>query len=401
MRSLRRKSGNFQKLSWNELTNKRFFIKLIYIVVMFWEDFRELVPATKNYIYLNHAALSPTPLPVLYETFRYLYEVSKSGTIADNEEQKDELFHIRKNISNLIKADPLEISLIPNTSFGINEVAHGIEYDDKSNVVTDSLEFPATVYPFLKIKKLEKRIVNAFPYDIEDKIIENIDENTKIVSISHVSFNTGVRIDVQKIVTKAKKVGALVLLDIIQSAGAIKINVKDLGIDFAVAGGYKWLMSPQGSGFMYIRKGLLEDPPFYGWKSAKNYLDFDPTKFELEKGPRRIEIGTIDIAANLGLSKSAEIISSHEDEIEKRVLQLSAYAIDLAEDKKFEVITPKEKRAGIVVIKVKKPKEITSRLAQRNIIVSPRGEGIRISTHFYNTEEEIEKTINSISQEVS
>jgi selenocysteine lyase/cysteine desulfurase len=401
MRSLRRKSGNFQKLSWNELTNKRFFIKLIYIVVMFWEDFRELVPATKNYIYLNHAALSPTPLPVLYETFRYLYEVSKSGTIADNEEQKDELFHIRKNISNLIKADPLEISLIPNTSFGINEVAHGIEYDDKSNVVTDSLEFPATVYPFLKIKKLEKRIVNASPYDIEDKIMENIDENTKIVSISHVSFNTGVRIDVQKIVTKAKKVGALVLLDIIQSAGAIKINVKDLGIDFAVAGGYKWLMSPQGSGFMYIRKGLLEDPPFYGWKSAKNYLDFDPTKFELEKGPRRIEIGTIDIAANLGLSKSAEIISSHEDEIEKRVLQLSAYAIDLAEDKKFEVITPKEKRAGIIVIKVKKPKEITSRLAQRNIIVSPRGEGIRISTHFYNTEEEIEKTINSISQEVS
>ncbi|MQL55702.1 aminotransferase class V-fold PLP-dependent enzyme [Acidianus ambivalens] len=368
---------------------------------MFWEDFRELVPATKNYIYLNHAALSPTPLPVLYETFRYLYEVSKSGTIADNEEQKDELFHIRKNISNLIKADPLEISLIPNTSFGINEVAHGLEYDDKSNVVTDSLEFPATVYPFLKIKKLEKRIVNASPYDIEDKIIENIDENTKIVSISHVSFNSGVRIDVQKIVTKAKKVGALVLLDIIQSAGAIKINVKDLGIDFAVAGGYKWLMSPQGSGFMYIRKGLLEDPPFYGWKSAKNYLDFDPTKFELEKGPRRIEIGTIDIAANLGLSKSAEIISSHEDEIEKRVLQLSAYAIDLAEDKKFEVITPKEKRAGIVVIKVKKPKEIASRLAQRNIIVSPRGEGIRISTHFYNTEEEIEKTINSISQEVS
>lgn len=368
---------------------------------MFWEDFRELVPATKNYVYLNHAAISPIPLPVLHETFRYLYEVSKSGSIANYEEEKDELLHIRKNISNLIKADPLEISLIPNTSFGINEVAHGLEYDEKSNVVTDSLEFPATVYPFYKIKKLEKRIVNASPHDIEDKIIENIDENTKVVSISHVSFNTGVKLDVKKIVGKAKKVGALVLLDIIQSAGAIKVDVKELGVDFAVAGGYKWLMSPQGSGFMYIRKGLLEDPPFYGWRTTKNYLEFDPTKFELEKGPRRIEIGTIDIAANLGLSKSAEIISTHEDEIEKRVLYLSAFAIDLAEDKKLEVITPKEKRAGIVVIKVKNAKEIVSRLAQRNIIVSARGRGIRISAHFYNTEEEIEKTINLISQEVS
>ncbi len=368
---------------------------------MFWEDFRELVPIVKNYIYLNHAALSPTPLPVLYETFRYLYEVSKTGTIADNEEEKDEFLHIRKNISNLIKADPLEISLIPNTSFGINEVAHGLEYDEKSNIVTDSLEFPATVYPFLKLRTVEKRVVKVSPYDIEDKILENIDENTKLVSISHVSFNTGVRIDVKKIVRKAKKVGALVLLDIIQSAGAIKINVKDFDVDFAVAGGYKWLMSPQGSGFMFIRKGLLEDPPFYGWKTAKNYLEFDSTNFELEKGPRRIEIGTIDIAANLGLSKSAEIISNHEDEIEKRVLELSAYAIDLAEDKKFEVITPKEKRAGIVVIKVKNPKEISARLTQRNIIVSPRGEGIRISTHFYNTEEEIEKAINLISQEAS
>ncbi|BDC18337.1 aminotransferase class V-fold PLP-dependent enzyme [Acidianus sp. HS-5] len=368
---------------------------------MFWEDFRELVPITKNYIYLNHAALSPTPLPVLYESFRYLYEVSRTGTIADNEEEKDEFFQIRKNISNLIKADPLEISLIPNTSFGVNEVAHGLEYDEKSNVVTDSLEFPATVYPFLKLKNVEKRIVKSSPYDIEDKILENIDENTKLISISHVSFNTGVRIDIQKIVGKAKKVGALVLLDIIQSAGAVKINVKDFDVDFAVAGGYKWLMSPQGSGFMYIRKGLLEDPPFYGWKSAKNYLEFDPNKFELEKGPRRIEIGTIDIAADLGLSKSAEIISKYENEIEKRVLELSAYAIDLAEDKKFHIITPKEKRAGIVVIKVNNPKEISARLAHKNIIVSPRGEGIRISTHFYNTEEEIEKTINSISQEAS
>lgn len=369
-------------------------------------EFRDQVPVTKNLIYLNHAAISPTPLPVLFESFRYLYNVANFGTIANNEEEKDDFYKIREKIGKLINASSLEISLIPNTSYGINVIAHGIQLEEGDNVVTDSLEFPAVVYPFLKLKSkgIETRIVkiNADELDeFEEKIIKNIDERTRLISISHVSFNTGLKVDVKRIAEKAKKVGAYVLLDVIQSAGAISINVKELGADFVVAGGYKWLMAPQGSGFLYVKKGLLIDPPFYGWKTTRNYLDFDATSFELEEGPRRFEIGTIDISASLGLAKSAEIISSHMLEIEKRILFLSSYAIDIAEDKGFHVITPREKKAGIVIIKVKNPKKVAERLLQRRIVVSPRGEGVRISTHFYNTEEEVEQAITAIAQEVS
>lgn len=372
----------------------------------FCVDFRNEVPATRNLIYLNHAAISPTPLPVLFESFRYLYEVANLGTIADNEEEKDDFYKIREKIGRLINASPSEISLVPNTSYGINIVAYGLQFEEGDNVVTDSLEFPATVFPFLKLKNkgVETRIVKINTNELdnfEQKIIENIDENTRLVSLSHVSFNTGIRIDVKKIVEKAKNVGAYILLDIIHSAGAISVDVKELNVDFAVAGGYKWLMAPQGSGFLYVKEGLITDPPFYGWKSTKNYLSFDATNFELEKGPRRFEIGTVDISANLGLAKSAEIIFSHKSEIEKRVLYLSSHAIDVAEDKGFEVITPKEKRAGIVVVKVKNPKKVAERLLQRRIVVSPRGEGIRIAAHFYNTEEEIDQAVTAISQEVS
>ncbi|EWG07528.1 MAG: class V aminotransferase [Candidatus Aramenus sulfurataquae] len=363
------------------------------------DGFRDLVPITKKFKYLNHAAISPTPLPVLFETFNYLYRVAQLGAIAVNEEESDEFLHIRVRIANLINSSPEEVSLIPNTSFGVNLVAHGIPLEPGDKVVTDSLEFPATVFPFVKLAKkgIKVSVVKTRPESLEEDIIGEIDERTKIVSVSHVSFNTGVKLDVKRIVEKAKKVGAYVLLDVIQSAGALNVDVRELGADFAVAGGYKWLMAPQGSGFIYVRRGLLEDPPFYGWKSTREYLMFDPTIFELEKGPRRFEIGTIDVASNLGLAKSAEILSQHKGEIERRVLELSKIAIEMAEDKGMEVITPKEKRSGIVVVKVKEPRKVAERLLQKNIVVSPRGEGVRISAHFYNTEEEIRDAIYGIA----
>jgi len=363
------------------------------------DNFRDLVPITKNYIYLNHAAISPTPLPVLFETFNYLYNISQNGTYTVNEEEKDEFLHIREKIANLINSSPNEISFIPNTSYGVNIIANALDLKPGDKVITDSLEFPATVYPFLKLRKkgINVDIVKTNPENIEQDILTKIDNNTKLISVSHVSFNTGTKLDIKKIVSKAKSVSAYVLLDIIQSAGAINVDVKDLGIDFAVAGGYKWLMAPQGSGFIYVKNGLIDDPPFYGWKSSKNYLDFNATEFELEKGPRRFEIGTIDVAANIGLGKSAEIISPYKKDIEKKVLELSKLAIDLAEDKDLEIITPKEKISGIVVIKLHNPKKIAEELAQKKIIVSPRGEGIRISSHFYNTDDEIRTTINEIA----
>ncbi|BCU69263.1 aminotransferase class V-fold PLP-dependent enzyme [Stygiolobus caldivivus] len=373
----------------------------------FSEKFRDNVPLTHHLVYLNHAAISPTPLPVYLEVNKYLMNVMLKGTIAVNEEESDDFYHIREKIGKLINAEPNTISLIPNTSYGINIVAHGIDLKKGENVVTDNIEFPATVYPFIKISRIkgvELRIARASPETIEDDIISKIDGNTRIVSLSHVSFSTGVKVDVNKIVKEARRVGAYVLLDIIQSAGATEVDVKNLDIDFAVAGGYKWLMSPQGSGFFYVKKGLLEDPPFYGWKTSSIFLEFDPERFYLERGPRRFEIGTIDVASNLGLAKSCEIINQNKEEIFNKVSSLSSYVIKLAKENNLEVITPEKKKAGIVVIKMSEPKRITEYLSKKKMIVSPRGKGIRISTHFYNTYEEVDKLMEEIrkySQEFS
>ncbi|PVU73503.1 cysteine desulfurase [Sulfolobales archaeon SCGC AB-777_J03] len=360
----------------------------------FAESFRDLVPVTKKFVYLNHAAVSPTPLPVLEAAQAYLREVASEGTIAVNRYEADDFKGLREKLANLLNVSWEEISFVPNTSYGVNVIAHGLDLGPGDNVVTDSLEFPAVPQPFYKLKKrgVEVRLVRPNLDSFEDDVLSAVDGRTRLVAISHVSFNTGIRVDYERVAGEAHSMGAYIFLDVIQSAGAVKVDLKH--VDFAAAGGYKWLMAPQGSGFLYVKKGLIEDPPFYGWRSSKYWLEFNAEKFEVDRGPRRFEIGTIDVAANLALAKSAEILAKHMEEVSSRVLELSGYTIRRLSEEGFEVVTPTEKRAGIVIFKVKDPQRVVKELQAKGIIASARGQGIRVSTHFYNTEDEIEKLIS-------
>lgn len=366
------------------------------------KEFREQIPVTRDYIYLNHAAISPTPIFALMESFGYLYGVSCRGSLHVNAVENNDFYSMRRVISDFINSSPEEISFIPNTSYGINMIVHGLPLSKGDQILTDNLEFPATVYPLYKLAKrgVEIKMVKSSPQELEGSILEHITDNVRLIVISHVSFNTGVRLNVKRIADKAKKNGSLLLVDAIQSAGAVKIDVKEMGVDFLVAGGYKWMMSPQGSGFMFVRKGLIPDPPFYGWKTSSTFMEFNPESFSLETGPRRFEIGTMDVSANLAMTKVAERLTPIRDEVERRVLDLSAHAMDVAEDKGLEVVTPREKRAGIVIVKVKDPRKVAENLMSKRIIVSPRGSGIRISTHFYNEEEEVDRAIDEIKNQV-
>ncbi|MGC9105298.1 MAG: aminotransferase class V-fold PLP-dependent enzyme [Thermoprotei archaeon] len=364
--------------------------------MLFAREFRELVPAVKKYVYLNHAAVSPTPKPVLEAAERYLTEVAQEGVLAVNAYESEDFRPFREKIARLFNVSWEEISFVPNTSYGVNVVAHGLDIMPGENVVTDVLEFPAVPQPFYKLKKrgVEVRLVRPNLDTFEDDLLSAVDSKTRLVAISHVSFNTGLRVDVDRIAKEVHSVGAYLFLDVIQSAGAIRVDLSK--VDFAAAGGYKWLMSPQGSGFLYVRKGLLEDPPFYGWRTSKYFYEYNSLKFEVDKGPRRFELGTIDVASNVAMATSAELISRHLDEIESNVLELSRYAIRRLTEEGYEVITPVNKRAGIVVFRQKDPQAVVKELLKRNIVVAARGEGVRVSTHFYNTVDEIETLISAL-----
>ncbi|MUN29365.1 aminotransferase class V-fold PLP-dependent enzyme [Sulfuracidifex metallicus] len=364
-----------------------------------YKEFRNLVPATRKFKYLNHAAISPIPLPVLMEAFQFMYEVSESGSIGVNYAERDDLFYLRDNISKLISASPEEISLVPNTSFGINIVLHGIGLNQGDEVLTDSSEFPAIPAASSKLEKLgiKVKIVNVRPETFEYDIIDKINEKTKLIAISSTSFLTGVSPKLSLISKEAKRNGSYLLVDGIQTVGAGKISVEKDEIDFLVAGGYKWLMSPQGSGFLYVRKGLIEDPPWYGWRGDSNYEKFDIHPFSPDKGPRRFELGAYPLAPLVAMNKAIEIIRDNEDTIYDRVLLLSKVNIECLSDKGMEVVTPMEKRVGIVTVKSRNSKRSVAELYKEGIVVSPRGENVRISAHFYNDEEEVKEACEKLA----
>ncbi|BBG28106.1 aminotransferase class V-fold PLP-dependent enzyme [Sulfuracidifex tepidarius] len=365
-----------------------------------YREFRDLVPVTRKYKYLNHAAISPTPLPVIMESFSFMYDVSDEGTIAVNYAERDDLNYIREPVSRLVNSRVEEVSLVPNTSYGINMILHGIGLKEGDQILTDSSEFPAITSASFKLLKkgIKVKIAEVTPETFEDDIVSNLNDNVRLVAISSTSFLTGVTPDLSKVSKEAKSNNSLLLVDGIQTVGAGKIDVEENRIDFLVAGGYKWMMSPQGSGFMFVRKGLLEDPPWYGWRADSTYEEFSPYKFAPDKGPRRFEIGTYPMVSLIGMKKAAEIIYENSYMIYSRVKELSKVAIDCLKDKGMDVLTPEDKRTGIVTVKVRDPKKVVEELYKKyKIVVSPRGSGIRISTHFYNTEEEVNEACEYIS----
>jgi len=147
-----------------------------------------------------------------------------------------------------------------------------------------------------------------------------------------------------------------------------------------------------------VREGLLQDPPFYGWRTSRNFESYDATSFQLEEGPRRFEPGTIDVASNLALARAAKFFVENTDQVYGAVEDLSGYANRRAQEEGFEVVTPMRKRAGITVVKVPKNKEAWKHLMSNRIVTSARGAGIRISTHFYNTRGEVDQALKVLSQ---
>ncbi len=363
-----------------------------------YAEFRDLVPVTKKYKYLNHAAISPTPLPILMESFRFLYEVAEGGTIAVNQAEREDLNYMREAVGKLINASPQEISLVPNTSYGINMILHGLDLREGDEILTDSSEFPAITSASFKLKKkgVKVKIADVTPETFEEDLLAHLNEKVKLVAMSSTSFLTGVTPVISRMSRKIKSNGSLLLVDGIQTVGASQIDVAEEGIDFLVSGGYKWMMAPQGSGFMFVRRGLLPDPPWYGWRADASYEDFNPYRFTPDAGPRRFELGAYPLVSLIGMTKSAELIHENSSMIYSRVKELSRIGIECLSDKGMDVLTPVEKRAGIVTVKVKNPKRTVEELWKEKIVISPRGVGVRLSAHFYNDEEEVKQACEQI-----
>jgi len=362
-------------------------------------------PVTRNKVFLNHAAQSPLPKPVADVVRKFAEDFSNFGdtSIEWNNGGK-------KLFAKLIGAKPEEIALIENSSMGMNIAANVLHYPPGSKIVTTDLEYPSVVYPWLRRSLGVKvhYVKNVSGKILLDDVEEAVDDKTVAVAVSHVEYVNGFRNNLRAISEIAHKHGAYLIVDAIQSAGAIPIDVKRDDVDFLATACYKWLLSPPGAGYLYVKGELIEkfEPPFVGWASVKpevfETIDFwDIWSLRLSETASRFEVGSPSFISFVGAAEALKMILNFGIEnIEGRILKLTDYLIASIKNLGLKLFTPEEKqyRSGIVLFKIQKPQELVAKLRQKGIVVSARAHGIRVSPHFYNTEDEIDKLVEEIKK---
>jgi selenocysteine lyase/cysteine desulfurase len=367
------------------------------------EKIREQFPITKNKVFLNHAAQSPLPKPVADAVRKFADDFSNFGTTSIEWNDGGKPFFAK-----LIQAKPEEIAFIENTSMGLNIAANVLHYPPDAKIVTTDLEYPSVVYPFLR-KSLGVKV--HYVKNVNGKILledvkKAVDDKTVAVAISHVEYVNGFRHDLQALSQIAHKYGAYLIVDAIQSAGAMQIDVKKDDVDFLMTACYKWLLSPPGAGYLYVKKDLIEqfEPPFVGWASVKQEIfetiDFwDIWNLKLSETASRFEVGSPSVINLVGATEALKmLLSLGIQNIERRILKLTDHLIEAINKLGLKLQTPTEpqSRSGIVNFKIDNPQKVAEKLKNKGIIVSARAHGIRVSPHFYNTEAEIDKLVQEI-----
>jgi kynureninase len=234
-----------------------------------------------------------------------------------------------------------------------------------------------------------------------DRFLEAIDEETLLVPFSHVLFKSGFLQNARAITERAHEVGAMVVLDAYQSAGTVPFSVKDLNVDFATGGSVKWLCGGPGAGYLYVRPDLHQQlqPRTTGWMAHEEPFAFE-TDMRYAPDIRRFLHGSPAIPAMYAARSGFNIINQiGVERIREKSVRQTTLLIRLAEEAGFEVTSPKDAadRGGTITIGHSEAAAITSELIKREFIVDYRpGAGVRISPHFYNTDEELELVVNEM-----
>jgi len=365
---------------------------------MDWNAIRRDFPVTKKYVYLANAYGAPIPKQILKPINQFYEEELNEGDLPFDEwlERKEE---VRKNVAKFINANIDEIAFTQSTSEGMNLIAHMIS--KKGDVITDSLEFPSSTLPWIN-QKANLKFVDAVNGKILiDDIRKHIDEKTKTIVTSHVQFSNGFRQDLEKLGEVAKQNNLFLVVNATQSMGVLPVDVKKFNTDFMCAVALKWLVASYGVAIFFMKKQLLNEleTPVAGWLSVKNPDSVDNRKIDFKDSVSRFEVGNTALPAILGLGASIKYLQKIGiPNIEKRVLKLTDLLIEHLQRLNLEILSPLERkhRSQIVLFKVKNPKEIVEKLKKRKIIASTRLGGIRVSPHFFNNEDDIEKFIKNL-----
>ena len=357
--------------------------------------------------YLNHAGTGPLPeraIDVLAQWNRWRAEPWR---VTDRDAVLPGLAHVRTLCASLIGAKPTEIALVPNTSFGLNVAARALPLDPGDVVLVSDGEFPAVIYAWRAVEETRGIRLRVLP--TRDGLLDEVAllaaldaGDVRAVTVSWVSFATGYRVDLARLGAACRLRGIYFVVDAVQGLGPAQLDIRTCHADIVACGAHKWLLSPWGTGFLYVREDLIPRlaPPIVGWfigPRSEDYAQMLHYDFQHFADARRFEVMTMPSHDFMAMGRSLELLLELSPQaVERRVRALTdhmvAWALDRAD---IKLVTPADscRRAGIVALAPRDPIASSERLRAAGVIHSLREGAIRFAPYFYNTTEEVQRAL--------
>ncbi|HSK19988.1 MAG TPA: aminotransferase class V-fold PLP-dependent enzyme [Longimicrobiales bacterium] len=371
---------------------------------MNWTDWRGEFPILERKTYLNSCSLGALSHRALARISTFHEEWHTYGASAWYETWMGRLAELRSRVGAMVGAGDGEIALAASTSAALSVLGSAFDYSKRSRVVVAELDFPTVAYQWMVRPDVEvTRVPSDDGVSIDpERMAAAIDDRTAIVSISHVFFTTGAIQQMQPIAEAARRHGAFFIIDAYQSAGQVPIDVKALGADALVTGPLKWLLGGPGLAYLYVRDEWLHElhPTITGWFAARAQFDFDIHDFEFKEDARRFELGTPALPTVHSALGGQDIIDQiGVVPIRERNSDLTEHLLVRLEEAglSFRGATDATARSALVMIPHEDPAGAVQRLADHDIIVDSRPGYVRVSPHFYNTHDEIDRFVQVLA----
>src|SRR5438093_2484316 len=367
---------------------------------------RDEFPIAADLVYLNNCSLTPLPRRGKTRIERFLREWTELGGRACDAHWIGEYEALREDLAGVLGADNDEVAIEPNVSAALVGIASTFDYTKRPKVIVSELDFPTDGHAFLAVtpRGAQVQFVRSpdrvrMPLEVFERAI---DERTAAVCTGHVYFTTGWIQDVKALAEICHRKGARLVVDAYQSIGAFPFDVHASGVDYLVGGTVKWLMGGPGIAFLYARRDVAEaaSPAAVGWWGVADPFAFDVEHLDPGKGARRFEYGTPAVAAiyaaRAGIALLREIGIAT---VRERHQTLSQRLVDGARAQGWTVRCPTDarERTAIVTLEHPEPQRAVDLLRSKGVITDSRPRLIRLSPHYFNTTEELDRALELLA----
>ena len=368
--------------------------------------YEEEFPLDPQICYLNHAAVAPWPTRTRLAVSDFATENNTLGATHYPRWMSKE-FELRQQLKQLLNAPSTDdIAFQKNTSEGLSTIAYGINWNPGDEVIITNQEFPSNRIVWESLNKFGVKVIEA---DIttnlpEQAILDSINKNTRLLSVSSVQFGTGIRLNLHQLGEQCRKKNILFCIDAIQSVGALETDVTAIQADFLVADAHKWMLGPEGIAVMYVAENARDKLSLneFGWHMVAKVGDYDEKSWEIARSARRFECGSPNMLGIFALSASLSLLlEAGIETVEAAILENTRYLIELLSQRSdITLISPTEssRRAGIVNFTVagQDGGDLFNHLKAQQVVCAHRGGGIRFSPHFYTPKSVLEKAVSLI-----